>query len=431
MKTFPLSPRVPWRRSATTGALCLLALSFSIAAAGKPASGPGITIYGRPMLVVSSAAVMPRPGMENRYPRVFDLKLAVSNIGSIVATHILATLPPDEYVSAENGSAVFGFNYIYAGSSAETTLHMVLDRADPAGRVQPVFHFEYYEYNEKDDTTIKYTSDEPVPLSFGDPGWNHPALIISSAVTAPANPAPGKSCILTIRLSNVSTGIARNVFVRLGGTDGPKPFATIGGSNVGYTEQVPAQQTAEVTFPLIVDGETVPGAYPIQVSLSYQNVLGEDSTDNQVVYLKVRTQPNLQADLIDPLPEILLVGQSFDLPVEVINIGRQSLNVSTVELTSDDLTLTSASIYSGPLDGGTSTSLSATAVAEKAGPARVTVVVHYLDEFNQPQTWTRAFNLSIQEQPSPASQAADNGGKSTSILEAIWKAILAFLGFGG
>jgi hypothetical protein len=407
-----------------------LAAILGIAASGNPGSGADITVYGRPMLVVSSAAVTPRPGMEDSFPRVFDLKLTVSNIGSIVATHVLATLPENQYVSAENGSAFFGFNFIYAGQSADTVLHMILDSADSGGRVQPVFHFEYYEYNEDDDTIIKYTGDEPVPLSFGDQGWNRPVLLISSITAVPKAPAPGESCLVTVRLSNISAGDARQVLLRLGGADGPKPFALTSSGNVGFAGLVRARQAADIVFPLIVDGSSAAGAYPIQVSLAYQNVLGEDLTDGQVVYLNVRTQPNLEADIIGDLPSPLLVGDSFDLPVEVVNIGRQSLNVSTIELTSDDLTLANASLYSGPLDGSTSASLSATATAEKAGPARVTFVVHYLDEFNQPQTWTRAFDLQIQDQPSLVPGTA-GGEDKPSILESIWKAILAFLGFGG
>lgn len=408
----------------------LLVLACTIAAAGKPGAAPDITIYGRPMLVVTSTAVAPQPGLEASFPRVFDLKLTVSNIGSIVASHVVGTVPANDYVGAETGSAVFGFTYIYAGKSAETTLHLMLDRADLSGRVQPVIHLEYYTYDEEEDVTLKYTGDEPVRLFFGEQGWNRPALLIDSLTSEPEIPAPGDSCTLRVNLSNISAGDADQVLIRLGGTDGPKPFATVGAGNVGHIDRIPAHQTAEAAFSLVVDGDASAGLYPIQVALSYRNVLGEDLTDNQVIYLKVRTRPALQAGLTGELPTPLVAGESFDLPVEVINIGRQSLNVGTIELTSDDLILTNGSIYSGPLDGSTSTSLVATAVAGEAGPARVVLTVHYLDEFNQPQTWTQAFDFTIEESFIPP-VVTGGGEDSPSIFESIWKAILAFLGFGG
>ncbi len=412
------------------GACILLLAIFGIAASGKPDAAADITIYGRPMLVVTSAAVTPQPGREASYPSVFDLKLTVSNTGSIVASHVVGTVPANDYVGAETGSAVFGFTYLYAGTSQETTLHLMLDRADPSGRVQPVIHLEYYTYDEEEDVTLKYTGDEPVRLYFGEQGWNRPALLIESLTADPAIPAPGDPCALKLQLSNISAGDANQVLVRLGGTEGPAPFATVGAGNVGHVGRIPAHQTAQAEFSLVVDGDATSGLHPIQVELTYRNVLGEDLTDNQVIYLRVQTHPALQASLIDGIPSPFLAGQSFELPVEVFNIGRQSLNVGTIELTSEDLTITDGSIYSGPLDGSTSTSLVASAVAGKAGPAEVTLTVNYLDEFNQPQTWTHTFQFTIEESAAPA---VETGGaeETPSILESIWQAILAFLGLGG
>jgi hypothetical protein len=420
----------PHRRNPLAGAGMILLAALCIAAAGKKDGAADITIYGRPMLVVSSAVAGPRPGEDASFPRVFDLKLTVSNIGSITASHVVGTVPANEYVGTENGSTVFGFTYIYPGKSAEITLHMLLDNADPGGRVQPVIHFEYYEYDEEEDTSLKFTGDVPIRLSFGEPGWNHPTLIVESLTTEPEIPAPGDSCKMKVRLSNISAGEADQVLIRLGGADGPKPFATVGMGNVGHIPRIAPHETAEAEFSLVVEGDAAAGLYPLPVSLTYRNVLGEDLSDTQVVYLKVQIKPALQAGWIGDLPAPLLAGQSFELPVEVINVGRQSINVSTIELTSSDLTLTNSSIYSGPLDESTSTSLVASAVAEKAGPAEVTLTVHYLDEFNQPQTWTHTFQLTIEETSAPE-KAAASGGESSNIFETIWKAILAFLGFGG
>ena len=404
----------------------LLAALFIVAASGAP----DITINGRPMLVVTSAVVGPQPGRESAFPRVFDLKLTVANIGSMVASHIVGTLPANEYVGAETGNAVFGFNYLYAGTSQDTILHLMLDGADMNGRVQPVIHFEYYTYDEEEDVTTKYTGDEPVRLTFGDQGWNRPALLIEALTAVPEIPAAGDACSMTLKLTNVSAGDANQVMIRLGGTDGPKPFATVGTSNVAHIDRIPARQTADAEFSLVVDGDATSGLHPIQVELTYRNVLGEDLTDTQVVYLRVQSRPALQAGLIDGMPDTLIAGEPFELPVEVYNIGRQSINVGMIELTSGRLTIADGSVYAGPLDGSTSTSLVATATADRAGTADVVLTVHYLDEFNQPQTWTHTFTLTVGESSAPAADAAAEG-EPASFWESIWQAILGFLGLGG
>jgi hypothetical protein len=412
-------------------ALLILAAAGSIAAAGKTRPPSDGTIYGRPMLVVSSASVGPQPGKESSYPAAFDLKLTVTNIGSMTASHIVGTVPDNPYVGAQSGSTVFGITYLYARNAAETTLHMVLDSTEPNGRVQPVVHFEYYSYDEEDDVTLKYTGDEPVRLSFGEPGWNRPALLITGTVLDPDAPSPGEACTLRINFRNVSAGDARQLLVRLGGTEGPKPFAAVGMSNVAYVARLPAGGEAEATFSLAVAGDTAAGTYSIPVSLSYQNILGEAQTEDQVISLTVVNRPALQAGWVGDLPSPILAGESFELAVEVINVGRQSINVNTIELTSGDLTLTNNSLYSGPLDESTSTSLVADAVAEKAGTAEVLLTVHYLDEFNRPQTWTQTFTLTIEGSQVATAAPAPDAEDSPSFLEAIWKAILAFLGFGG
>jgi hypothetical protein len=430
--TFPYpSSRITRLRSVILRAASLILLAaFGIAASGKPDSPADITIYGRPMLVVTAAEVAPQPGREDSFPRAFDLTLTVSNIGSIVASHVVGTVPANDYVGAETGSAVFGFTYLYAGTSQQTTLHLMLDRADPSGRVQPVIHFEYYTYDEEEDVTIKYTGDEPVRLTFGDPGWNAPALLIEAMAADPETPAPGDFCGLTLRIRNVSPGDADQVLIRLGGTEGPEPFAVVDSGNVGYVGRIPAGRSADAEFSLAVGGEAASGLHPVQVELTYRNVLGEAMTDTQVVYLRVQARPTLQADWIGGIPSPIAAGEPFELAMEVFNIGRQSLNVGTVELTSAELNITDGSIYSGPLDGSTSTSLMAEATADRAGPADVTLTVHYLDEFNQPQEWTQAFHLTVEEASTPAA-GADGGEDNPSVWESIWQGILAFLGFGG
>ena len=420
--SIPLLRSAPHRHTVLKGAGIILLAALSIAAAGKGSPVADITIYGRPMLVVSSAVAGPRAGAEDSYPRVFDLTITISNIGSITASHVVGTVPDNVYVGTESGSSLFGYTYIYPGKSVTATLHMLLDHADPGGRVQPVLHFEYYSHDEEEDTDAKYTGDEPVRLSFGDPGWNQPVLLVEQLTTDPAVPAPGDSCRLTVKLSNISAGTAEQVLVRLGGADGPKPFATVGAGNVGHIPRIPPHEKATVEFSLIVEGDTAAGLYPVPVTLAFRNMLGEELSDTQTVYLKVQTRPALQAGLLGEMPAPLLAGEPFELPVEVINIGRQTVNAGTIELTSADLTLTNASLYAGPLDGSTSTSLVATAVAEQAGQAEVVLIVHYLDDFNQPQTWTHTFQLTIEDN-AVATEASAGPEEETDILGKIWKGL--------
>jgi hypothetical protein len=186
-----------------------------------------------------------------------------------------------------------------------------------------------------------------------------------------------------------------------------------------------------LTFTLLMDGAATGGAYSLAAALSYENALGETENENELIGLLALTRPQLQISLTKPLSDSVLVGQTFDIPVEVINIGRQRVDVSTIEIVSDDLKLTKNSLYVGPLDSSISGGLTAKATAQTEGPATFTIVIHYRDELNQMQTIEQSMTLNVQatntltpSQPQTASAPPTaNGG--------LWQAILRFFGLGG
>jgi polysaccharide deacetylase 2 family uncharacterized protein YibQ len=100
-----------------------------------------------------------------------------------------------------------------------------------------------------------------------------------------------------------------------------------------------------------------------------------------------------------------------------------------VEVVSRDLELKEASLYVGPLDAGTSGSLVARAVADKTGVLTVTVIVHYLDDFNREQTVTQPLTVTIAEAAPVATTEPQPDEQSWG--ERIWQAILGFFGLGG
>jgi hypothetical protein len=119
------------------------------------------------------------------------------------------------------------------------------------------------------------------------------------------------------------------------------------------------------------------------------------------------------------------------LPVEVTNIGRTLVNVSTLEVASIQLEIQDGSLYLGPLDGGTSGSLEATATAIQGGTAEVVVSVHYLDDFEQPQVITKTLTIPVEE-PAPAGAvAAENAQEQRGgFWDKVLRALRGLLGLG-
>ncbi|MCA9957037.1 MAG: hypothetical protein KC434_20045, partial [Anaerolineales bacterium] len=149
------------------------------------------------------------------------------------------------------------------------------------------------------------------------------------------------------------------------------------------------------------DGTAVSGVYNLPLDFSYGN---SARTDAQVVNLLVEKTPQLQVNFYRSTGPGF-VGQPLDLPVEVVNISRSLINVSTLTLSSADGTVENNSIYIGPLDGGTSGSLDGLIVPQAGGPLEILVTVNYLDDFNQPQIFEDTLTVQVD-----APEATDENG---------------------
>ena len=203
----------------------------------------------------------------------------------------------------------------------------------------------------------------------------------------------------------------------------------LGTGNVASVDDIAPGATVTFSASLLMDGASAGGVYTIPIALSYDDELSQPLTETEVVGVVSQSRPQLQIDLTKPLPDPLPSGQSFDLAVEVINIGRQRLDVSTVEVQSDDLALTNNSVYVGPLDPSISGTLTAKAVAQHAGLATYKVIVHYRDELNQMQIVTQVFTAQVAAGPA-ATPPSTSTPASQSQPSGLWGLLLRLVGLG-
>jgi hypothetical protein len=382
----------------------------------------GTGTAGQPQVVIESAEVLTAPNVEGDR---FEISLTLHNIGTRRAARLTASPKLNDNLSPAEGSGTTQVGDIDAGQSTTFSLAMVLDQPSPSGRVLQTIGLEYTDTDGK-----RYTSEETAALDLGTAGRRRPQLIVADYATNPERPAPGEQFTLSVRISNVGAGDARRVLLRLGDEAGLKPFAPLGTSNVTFVSEIGAGVTATTSQTLLVEGAAQGGVYPLRLALIYENIVGESQSETEIISLVVLTRPQLKISLFEPLAEPLVVSQTFEIPIEVINVGRQAVNVSTVEVVSEDLALTEASLYLGPLDAGTSGSLVPGATASVAGSATATVVVHYLDDLNQEQTVTETLTFTIVPPDANAPDSTDEAGEP-SVWERLWQGILGFFGLGG
>lgn len=382
------------------------------------------TDTGRPQLVIEESKV--QPGEEEGS---IALTLTLHNTGNRWARAVIVNLGPSEIFSpAEGSSAIALEGDIKVDERKEVTLPLVLLRS-PEGRFTQDFTVEYGSYSGG-----SYQTTERVPIALSGEAIQSPHLLVETYRAEPAPITPGATFSLMLLLTNVGAGPADQVFVRLNELG---PLAPVDSSNVRFIESIPAGDQIEVAYQLAADGSASTGQVALNVDLTYQDAFGVETQETVTISLRIQEIPHFHIGLFEPISHPVEIGDTFELPVEIINIGENRVNVSTVDVASDDLEIQDGSIYIGPLDGGTSGTLVPMAKALSPGNAEISVMVHYLDSFQQSQTITEILTIQVEGNPEDAEAAGadDEAGEETepenlTFGQRLWRGIIGFLGLG-
>jgi hypothetical protein len=374
--------------------------------------------HGRPQLVIEAAQTEPAALGSGD---IFSLTLRLANRGDRTATRVVIGAASADLAVPAGGSNVVAAEPVGINRTVTVTLPLVLGEVTQAGRLSLDVSLEYGDYSGG-----SYADRQSVGLEVSTALADRPQLLVAAYRTAPESLAPGAVFTLTLEVTNVGGGEAQRLTLTLGGEGGSglAPFAPLYSGNVKFVPHLDAGGTVEVVQQLVVDGSADPGAYSLPVALAFDDARGTRHTDSQLISLLVRRRPHLQIGFYRPV-EVVSPGVPFELPVEVTNIGRTLVNVSTLEVTSEQLEIGEGALYLGPLDGGTSGSLEATAVAQAGGTAEVLVTVHYLDDFDQSQVVTETLTVEVEE-PLEAQMEAEQADQEQE-EEGFWEKVLRFL----
>lgn len=395
-------------------------------------------VFGQPQLAIQAARTSPAsltPGQP------FELTLALANLGNWTAIDIELALQSSDLAIPASGSSVQILPRIGVEEVITTTLSLVLRDGVAAGPQNLGFNINFFDINGR-----AYSTQPTVGLNVGQgatatptPGPAEPRLVLTTYEVDPASLQPGTRFDLKLLITNVGDETAEDVLLTLGGSGGAqlKPFALVNSGNVRFIEELAADEMMELVVTMLVDGTAVSGVYNLPLDFSYGN---SARVDAQVVNLLVEKAPQLQVGFYRATGPGF-VGQPLDLPVEVVNISRSLLNVSTLTISSPGLTVENNAIYIGPLDGGTSGSLDGVIVPEAGGPLDIIVSVNYLDDFNQPQIFEDTLTIQVEGLDEPPELTEDGevveiDGETAvppeeeSFGQLLWRFIRGLLGLG-
>ena len=451
-----------FRRSLAAALAVVVLAALTLASAGaSPAlqatdtptpSGSG---FSRPILVL--AGYGPTGGVTPGSS--FTLQFRLRNAGDIKARNIVINIGGGEFIPAGTGGVIAagaigaGADTPYeqalvASSTLENgaigTLTMQVSYTDPADN--PFAE----SFTLAISIAAKSLPRSSGPIPTGTPRVR-PQMVITDYEADVEQLRPGRQFTLTVRALNVGGAAARGVSMILGGgsaggggagTAEPggvsggsgsfDTFAPMRSSNVQYLGDFAVGGDRAATQELIVNTTAKPGAYALKISFVYKDDGGTSYTDDQVITLLIYAPPVIEISFYVP-PEPFFVGMPGGLPLQVVNLDRNSVVLGRMQASVETGELSNNVLPIGLLDAGGYFTLDAVFTPAQAGTAELTVTVDYLDDFNQPQRIVQVLPIEVGEaQPGFGGGGGGGGGDiglepTPPAPESLWQKVVRFI----
>ncbi|MEM7331170.1 MAG: IPT/TIG domain-containing protein [Chloroflexota bacterium] len=375
---------------------------FGPTATPVPSATPDNTfVFGQPQLAIETVVIepsVPQPG------EPFNVTMVLANLGNWTAVDIELALQSTDIAVPAQGSNVRIIPRIQYESAMTLTLPMVLGENALSGPQSLNFNLTYFDINGRSyDTPQSVGLNVSTATATPTPAPSQPRLVLTTYQVEPeAELKPGDIFELVLNITNVGSADSSNVVVTLGGANGEAltPFALLNSGNIRFVDGVESGATVELRQTLLVAGTAASGIFNLPIEFQYDGEDGNPQVENQVINLLVEKPPQFQVNYYRPVNRGF-VGEPLDLPIEVVNIGRSLINVSTIAVTSPEMQMENNTVFIGPLDGGTSGSLDALAFPESGGTLDVLVTVNYLDDFNQAQIYEETLTVEVDAPEAP------------------------------
>lgn len=398
---------------------------------------------GLPQLVIENVTTQPATVAAGQ---PFTLTLRIRNPGTGMARRALLTVggADEKNFAPTTGSNVVSVGDIGIGQTKDVSLALVADADTQAGLHTLGLELSFINWGDE-----KFTSAQNVALTVA--GVAGAALtpqpqalpIIESYTSDPTRPNPGQTLDLRLHIRNVGSQPVQNLTIDFGtaattsGTTSTTVFAPVGTGNVRYLPVVGVGETIPLDMQFIVNGSASAGTYVVPIEMTYDGPDDKPVERTEQITLLVSVPPQLRIDYYQPVGQPL-PNTPFDVSVEVINQGRSTVDIGTVDLTGEGLDIENGSGYVGPLEASQSGTVDAQMTASTGGSYSILVTVHYVDDFFQNQVVTETLPLEVLHMEEPGGvpgmggEGGDLGGDATVRPQRpfLVRLVLGLLGLG-
>ncbi|HUN24146.1 MAG TPA: IPT/TIG domain-containing protein [Anaerolineales bacterium] len=400
----------------------------------------------------------------------FILSTIVTNTGNQIALDVTVSIASTDIIIPIDGSNVRSLGTLAVGQAVTVEWPVKLGKDVAEGPKSVKFDVNYYDNkSEKISNTYEVGLTVLIPKATGGgvaatktptptatAVGNAQLIMTGYSVNPPGELKPGDQFQLELQLLNVGNASSKGFLVSIGGEDGGslKPFAMLNSANVRYFDGINAQQVLKVTFDLIVSGKAEANIYNLPVKISPLEGGGNNPANvtpaptsesgaggtpsspssatnsfSAIVSLLVVDQPQLKMNWTGGTAPYLQASAPILLSLEISNIGANTVNISTIDLTSPQMDITNTGVLVGQLAAGTSTTVEVNAFPYQEGPADILVTVNYVNALNSAKVIEQTFSLTVDAIP-PTPEVPDGGEETPTDTETPWilRVIFGFFG---
>jgi hypothetical protein len=410
--------------------------------------------FGRPQIKIDAYSLSVA---SIRYGQDFSLNMSLDNAGGSTAYGIHVTFVSSDLLMLKNGGVISVESLGVVGKAGFNQTMTAAASLAGFSRVSVEMNVSYYDDKgtQFSDTFALVFPVTAVSSGGGSPsaatatptGIHRPQLVVMGYQTDVDPLEPGLQFTLSMDVENVGTVAAKGVTMIIGGgsasgSGSGTPQAGISGGNGEFTNFAPVGssnihslgdlQPGESLTPsqkLVVNVSTSPGAYPMKVTFSYLDSLGNPVNDEQVITLLVYNLPNLEVSFYQPVGT-LMAGQQNLLPLQVVSLGKRNVILGKMRVETAGGMVENGEGLIGSLDPGGYFTLDAMLTPNGPGPLELTINIDYTDDFNQTRMVTKTLMLDVSEmflEPTPDLSQQGNGGEISTGTESIWQKIWRFI----
>ncbi len=343
----------------------------------------------------------------------FNLDCVFENLGQQRAYNIVVTYSANSLTANDNGG-VDVISSLGANESVTSSQDFYVSTSISSSPATVNVNVEY-----KDEDGKSYTQTFAVSVTvYGYGNYytstpeGRPQIVVANYETDVDTLEPGTIFVLTMNLQNRGYLTAQNLSMVFGGSTSNTSsssnssttttssssndnFLPLGSSNIQVVGDVSVQQYVQMQQSLVVNSELSPGVYPLSINFSYTDEDGNEYADSQIITLLVYLVPSIEVSFYET-PDAFYIGEDGTLPIQVVNIGSDSVLLGDIYINVENATLSNNLTFVGTLESGGSFTIDTDITPQQSGTIPVDITINYQDNFKKAQTITKTLSITVE-----------------------------------